>query len=176
MHRFSCLLASVSTKHREQRLPTPSSSSPSCQQLLQTRPLSWTSMDTTPAPARLQPPPRECAHTFHGDFFDLFGFLINPLLPPDFLGCAHQFLQFLNLLFGNEQESFRNKLGEKTPVSLGARLLRRKMQARADGLSSAQMTHRAQARHVLPVQRSSPMLSQYLLLSHGMGLMLPHRP
>lgn len=162
MHRLSCPLASASTKHREQRLPTLSSSSPSCQQLLQTRPLSRTSTDVTPVPAQLQPPQRERAHTFHSDFFDLFGFLINPLLPPDFLGCAHQFLQFLNLLFGSKRESFRDKLGEKTPVSLGARLLRRKLQARADGLSCAGTIRTAPARHMLPVQSSSPSASSSL--------------
>lgn len=174
MHGLSCPLASASTKHREQSLPTLSGSSLRCQQLLQTWPLSWTSMDVTPVPARLQPPAREHAHTFHSDFFDLFGFLINPLLPPDFLSCAHQFLQFLNLLFERKWESFRDKLGEKTPVSLGAWLLRRKLQAGADGLSCAQTTRTAPARHVLPVQRSSRTLSQCLLLSlTGWGCCCP---
>lgn len=52
--------------------------------------------------------------TFHGDLFDLFGFLVNPLFSPNLLRCAHQFLELLDLLFGSQQENFREKVGKKS--------------------------------------------------------------
>lgn len=110
---------------------TLSSSFLSSQQLLQTQ------APAAVAHACLQPVPREGARTFHSDFFDLFGFLIHPLLPPDFLSCTHHFFQFLNLLFRSKEETFRDKQGEKILVILAAGPLRREMQAR-DSLSCAE--------------------------------------
>lgn len=113
--------------------------------------LSWTTL----ALSRLQLLLREPARTFHSDFFDLFGFLLNPLLPSDFLSCTHEFLQFLNLLFGSKGKT-SEKLGEKSPGS------------RAVGKEAVELrmdTGTALARCVLPAQRSGHTLSQCLLLS-----------
>lgn len=70
--------------------------------------------------------------------------------------------------------NFREKPGEKTPVSLGARLLRRKMQARADGLSCTQMTRAAL--DMFSQSREAAVRSPSAFSSHWMGLLPPRRP
>lgn len=47
--------------------------------------------------------------TFHSDFFDLLGFLVDPFFPADFLSRTHQLLEFLDLLFGIECQTSGTK-------------------------------------------------------------------
>lgn len=100
--------------------------------------------------------------TFHGDLLDLFGFLINPLLPPDFLCCAHQFLQLLDLLVGSKWEHVREKPGKRSLASLGAQL--QKSKAGADDPSHTQ--HAAPPQHQLHTLPVPPAPCR-------MGLLLP---
>lgn len=58
-------------------------------------------------------PLQKYTSTFHSDFFDLLGFLINPFLPADFFCGTHELLQLLYFLHGKERQNNVKKEAKK---------------------------------------------------------------